>query len=296
MTDAQVLDSIAPAADDRWRQLFGMPVWDNPVDAADMVVDALLQRLYDLDLDVSFDWLTWYSPGRYPGGEGLALAPVADSVRMLASYLHGDRVAAGALRSGLVDGSISASINRLWDWYRECRVGEDAAFVDHAEYSDDGTYLWSYERRWAPGGALCWVGLNPGPGDRDTGSRPALRRVASWARREGCAAIVVVNLFSLRSADPTTLQATTDDIVGDRTDATIHAASRDARITLAAWGANKMVRLRSAEVLELLDNPLCAGVNKNGEPRHPLYVPAKTPLVPYRPPEPTSRINARAIA
>ena len=51
-------------------------------------------------------------------------------------------------------GSIPASINRLWDWYRECRVGDDALFVDHAEYSDDGTYLWSYERRWAPGGAV----------------------------------------------------------------------------------------------------------------------------------------------
>jgi hypothetical protein len=296
MTDAQILAAIAPAADDRWRQLFGMPLWGNPVDAADEVVDVLAQLLYDLEVDVTFDWLTWYSPGRYPDGEGLASAPVADSVRMLASYLHGERVATGAIRSGLVDGSIPASINRLWDWYRECRVGEDTAFVDHAEYSADGTYLWSYERRWAPGGALCWVGLNPGPGDRDAGSRPALRRVASWARREGCAAVVVVNLYSLRSMDPTTLHTTTNDIVGDRTDDTIRATSRDARITLAAWGASKMVRQRSTEVLELLDNPLCVGVNKNGEPRHPLYVPAATALVPYGPPESTSPINAQAIA
>ena len=296
MTDAQILAAIAPAADDRWRRLFGMPLWSHPADVADEVIDALAQRLYDLDVAVSFDWMTWYSPGRYPGGEGLALAPVAESVRMLASYLHGERVAGGALRSGLVDGSILAAINRVWDWYRESRVGEDCAFVDHAEYSADGTYLWSYERRWAPGGALCWVGLNPGPGDHDAGSRPALRRVASWARREGCAAVVVVNLFSLRSTVATSLTAVHDDIVGDRTDETIRAASRDARITLAAWGANKMVRQRSGDVLELLDNPLCAGVNKNGEPRHPLYVPASTALVPYRPPKRTPPINARAIA
>ena len=139
--------------------------------------------------------------------------------------------------------------------------------------------------------------MNPGPGDRDAGSRPALRRVASWARREGCAAVVVVNLFSLRSTDRNVIaQQCTNDIVGDRTDETIRATSRDARITLAAWGASKMVRQRSTEVLELLDNPLCAGVNKNGEPRHPLYVPAATALVPYRPPERTSPINAKAIA
>lgn len=296
MTDAQILAAIAPAADDRWRQLFGMPLWSTSDDADDEVVDALARRLYDLDVAVSFDWLTWYWPGRFPGGEGLASAPVADAVRMLASYLHGERAAAGAVRSGLVDGSIPAAINRLWDWYRESRVGSDAAFVDHAECSADGTYLWSYERRWAPGGALCWVGLNPGPGDRDAGSRPALRRVASWARREGCAAVVVVNLFSLRSADPRTLQAVDDDVVGDRTNDAIRAASRDAVITLAAWGASKMVRQRSPEVLALLDNPMCVGVNKNGEPRHPLYVPAATALVEYRPSEQTARIHSRAIA
>ena len=137
MTDAEFLASIAPAADDRWRQLFGMPLWSTSDGAVDKIldtaVDALAQCLYDLDVAVSFDWMTWYWPGRFPGGEGLASAPVADSVRMLASFLHGERVAAGAIRSGLVDGSITAAINRLWDWYRESRVGGDAAFVDHAE-------------------------------------------------------------------------------------------------------------------------------------------------------------------
>ena len=194
MTDAEILASIAPAADDRWRQLFGMPLWSTSDGAVDKIldtaVDALAQCLYDLDVAVSFDWMTWYWPGRFPGGEGLASAPVADSVRMLASFLHGERVAAGAIRSGLVDGSITAAINRLWDWYRESRVGGDAAFVDHAEYSAGGTYLWSYERRWAPGGALCWVGLNPGPGDRDSGisTRAAKGRLmgpAGGLRRRG---------------------------------------------------------------------------------------------------------------
>ena len=72
MTDAEILAAIAPAADDRWRRLFGMPLWSNPVGAADEVVDALVQLLYELDVGVSFDWMTWYWPGRYPGGEGPA--------------------------------------------------------------------------------------------------------------------------------------------------------------------------------------------------------------------------------
>ena len=97
-----------------------MPLWSRPVDATDDVIDALAQRLYDLDVAVSFDWMTWYSPGRYPGGEGLRAGTGRGGPSGChESYLHGERVATGALRSGLVDGSILAAINRLWDWYRE---------------------------------------------------------------------------------------------------------------------------------------------------------------------------------
>jgi hypothetical protein len=177
---------------------------------------------------------------------------------------------------------MTAAIRRLWTWYREAVNGE-AEFVDHAEYSADGTYRWSYERRWAPGGTLCWVGLNPGTGDRDAGPRPTLRKVVGWAKREGCAAVTVVNLFSYRSTDPRALGATPIDIVGERTDETIRAASRGAQVTLAAWGANSIVKHRSRDVAGMLVNPQCVGLTKDGEPRHPLYVAAVTPLTPYRP-------------
>jgi hypothetical protein len=176
---------------------------------------------------------------------------------------------------------MAAAIRRLWTWYRPAVSGE-GEFVDHAEYSPDGTYRWSYERRRAPGGTFCWVGLNPGTGDRDSGPRPTLRKVVGWAKREDCAAVTVVNLFSYRSTDPRALRATNTDIIGERTDDTIRAASRAAQVTLAAWGANKIVKHRSREVFEMLIDPMCVGVTKDGEPRHPLYVAASTPLTPYR--------------
>jgi hypothetical protein len=278
--DAEIVGSLAAANDLRWRQLFEMPVWSELRAVTQGDVDQLIDIAYGLGLVAPFDWQAWYSPDRFPAGHGLAAASVADAVRLITAIVRGDRFSGGVLVEQIGDGSILAAVNRLWDWYRSTMVG-DTEYVDHADYSADGVYRWSVERRWAPGASLCWVGLNPGMGDHDHGPRPTLNRVVSWAKREGCSAVVVVNLFSFRSTDPRALRATSIDVVGELTDAAIVAASSDARVTLAAWGADKAVGTRSAAVLKLLRNPVCAGVTKNGEPRHPLYVAQSTPLVPY---------------
>lgn len=54
----------------------------------------------------------------------------------------------------------------------------DGEFVDRSSYSEDKVYRWWYERRWAPGPTLCFVGLNPATGDTDNKPRPTLKRVA----------------------------------------------------------------------------------------------------------------------
>jgi hypothetical protein len=53
-------------------------------------------------------------------------------------------------------------------------------FVDNSEYSEDHIYRWWYERRWAEGPSLCFVGLNPATGDTDRRQRPTLHRVVGW--------------------------------------------------------------------------------------------------------------------
>jgi hypothetical protein len=280
-TDAEILASVAPAAHDRWRDLFAMPLWTQGAAQTDVDVDEVLRHLYELSVIVPFNWPDWYSPDRFRSGRGLESASMADTVRLITSYVRGDRVSDGALVSGLSDGTIPAAIGRLWTWYRRAVAG-DTEFVDRADYSPDDLYRWSYERRWAPGGTLCWVGLNPGTGDRDAGPRPTLRRVVGWAKREGCAAVTVVNLFSYRCTDPKALRMAKVDIVGDRTDDTIRKASTRAQITLAAWGADKLVKHRSSRVVGMLIDPMCVGVTKDGEPRHPLFVTASTPFTSYQ--------------
>ena len=281
MTDQQVLAAIAPLDDAGWARLFAMPVWSTPAAAAPADVDELVATAYDLGLVVPFDWPEWYSPDRFPAGAGLESAPAADAVRLITSFVRGERFSDGAVLDGLATGVIPAAIDRLWSWYLGS-VTDGSPFVDRAAYSPDGVYRWWFERRWSPGASLCWVGLNPGTGDTDQGPRPTLRRVVSWAQREGCAAVVVVNLFSFRSTDPKALRNAQVDIVGDQTDQAIRDASARARVTLAAWGGNRVIGSRSQAVMGLLNDPVCAGTTKSGEPRHPLYVAEATPLVPYR--------------
>lgn len=158
-------------------------------------------------------------------------------------------------------------------------VGE---FTDSWQFSPDGVYRWWYERRWAPGPTLCFVGLNPSTGDTDGKPRPTLRKVVGWAKREGCGAVVVVNLFAFRATKPDALFSSGHDIVGHLNDEMIERCSRDASITLAAWGANPRARSRASEVLPLLTDPHCVGTAKFGAPLHPLYIASSTPLVPYR--------------
>jgi hypothetical protein len=158
-------------------------------------------------------------------------------------------------------------------------------FVDTSAYSDDGRDRWWYERRWAEGPALCWVGLNPSTGDTSGRPRPTLRKVVARAAEAGHSAVIVVNLFSWRATKPSDLAraAAEHDIVGDRTDEIIAAVSERAGLTLAAWGTHGSLQDRGRVVAEMLHRPLCLGRTKGGQPRHPLYVAATTPLVPYRP-------------
>jgi len=156
-----------------------------------------------------------------------------------------------------------------------------AEFVDSWEYSADKVYRWWYERRWAPGPTLCFVGLNPATGDTDGKARPTLNKVVGWAKRERCGAVVVVNLFAYRATDPARLFSASVDIVGARNDQVITEQSADAAVTLAAWGAHPLAVARARNVLPTLKQPLCVGVTKSGAPAHPLYIRASALLHPF---------------
>lgn len=160
-------------------------------------------------------------------------------------------------------------------------------FLDTYVYSADGRYRWRFDRRWAPGRSLTWVGLNPGTGDTDGTQRPTLRRMVKVSMAEGYGALSVVNLYGLRAAQPSALR-NVDDPVGPDNDSVLAEATSTQTTdrTVVCWGAGGRWRGRGAYVArQLITTPThCLGVTARGEPRHPLYVKSDVALIPWTPP------------
>lgn len=157
-----------------------------------------------------------------------------------------------------------------------------------ATLSADRAYRYLLTRRWGDGPAMTWIMLNPSTADASEDD-PTIRRCVGFARREGCEAIHVVNLFALRCTDPRELR-TAGDPVGPGNDGFL-LARPVAALTVAAWGAFGCMNGRSGQVGAMLASVplLCLGVTSGGEPRHPLYARADTPLVSFPVPLPPAR-------
>ena len=152
-----------------------------------------------------------------------------------------------------------------------------------ASLSADGCYRWSLTRRWAPGPTAAWIMLNPSRADAATDD-PTLRRVIGFARAAGFGQITVTNVYGWRSPSPSVLRRVVDP-VGVGNDQAILAAAAGADLVVAAWGTHADPD-RAAAVLQLLSHRTvwCFDRTRGGQPRHPLYVPARTPLQIYRRP------------
>lgn len=141
-------------------------------------------------------------------------------------------------------------------------------------------------RVWDPGGPrCCFIMLNPSTADA-LRLDPTVTRCAGFARDWGCGALEVVNIFALRSTDPSALR-TDPHPVGRGNDRAIVEAARAADLVVAAWGTHGEVGGRGEAVRRLLTRagiPVHAlSVTTGGHPGHPLYLPATRRPVPWSP-------------
>jgi hypothetical protein len=152
-----------------------------------------------------------------------------------------------------------------------------------AVFDQTHAYRYLLERHWGDAPAAVFVMLNPSTADAHTDD-PTIHRCIGFARREGCGALIVVNLFALRTTDPYALAAHRDPIGPDNDQILHDAVNRDA-LVIAAWGAHGTLLGRGAAVARLLEaaRPQCLGLTAHGHPRHPLYLPATAPLAPFTP-------------
>ncbi len=125
--------------------------------------------------------------------------------------------------------------------------------------------------------------LNPSTAD-EVKLDPTCSRARDYAQRWGFGGLYVTNVFSWRATDPKVMKSVKDP-VGRGNDAAIVRAAKQSAIVVCAWGNHGGFLGRSRQVLEKLRANGIAlhalRVNGNGEPAHPLYLPASLKAVPW---------------
>ena len=135
--------------------------------------------------------------------------------------------------------------------------------------------LW---RRWDAARPVAnFLMLNPSTAD-EWKLDPSCTRARVYAERWGYGALIVTNIFGWRATDPEEMKAVPDP-VGRGNDRAILRAAREAEIVVCAWGNHGAHRGRSTAVLDALKahaiRLYAIRLNGEGEPAHPLYLPAK---------------------
>jgi hypothetical protein len=164
----------------------------------------------------------------------------------------------------------------------------DLLTTHRAVFSDCGSYRYLLEHDYGRSGPVISLGMvNPSNADEEKND-PTMTKVDGFAYRLGASKVIVWNLCALIDKDVKALARAADPI-GPDNDAHIARAIQGADIHIVAWGPAtklpKALRTRWQSVVSVLRDagakPMCWGVAKDGQPRHPLMVAYATPLVPW---------------
>jgi len=141
-----------------------------------------------------------------------------------------------------------------------------------ATFSFCRTYRYTLKRVWDAEAPVCaFVLLNPSTAD-ETANDPTITRCIGFARRWGFGTLVCANIFALRSTYPKDLRLV-DDPVGPGNDRAIRRIIKSADLVVAAWGGHGRYLGRGRRVLGMMPHDaVCLGVNRDGSPKHPLYL------------------------
>lgn len=164
-----------------------------------------------------------------------------------------------------------------------------------AAYSSCRRYRYSLTRRVSMGErAVLFVGLNPSTATA-VKDDPTIRRCVGYTRDWGFDLYLMGNIMAFRSTDPKGLPVDSMAAVGPGNREALIALAARAELIVCAWGANRLgpAATEIAAMIMAFPHARCLGANKDGTPKHPLYL--KRSLVPVALPlSRSSRLDSRA--
>jgi hypothetical protein len=154
----------------------------------------------------------------------------------------------------------------------------------------NAAYRYRLDRRWSGGEGLCgFIMLNPSTAD-ERSDDPTIRRCIGFAKSWGYSGLIVGNLFAFRATVPTVLLAARDPVGGGANALALADLIDEAALIICAWGQFSGVGEHGGQAIALIRSrgrlPHCLGLTRQGAPRHPLYLPARTQpvIIESRPP------------
>jgi len=158
---------------------------------------------------------------------------------------------------------------------------EDAA-VDtmekDAKFSDCGKYRFWLSRIWEnrlP--KLMLIGLNPSTANAETDD-PTIRSIIRIVGYNGFGGFYMTNLFPYITPKPSELDRS--DKMLDYNDHILMRLRIGIPNICFCWGTFDVLG-RDKVIKELFPHASCLGMNKDGSPKHPLFLKTKTDLIPY---------------
>lgn len=154
-----------------------------------------------------------------------------------------------------------------------------------AVFSPCRTYRYVLWRAWGPPPYMMIVGLNPSTADENNDD-PTIRRCIGFAKREKMGALCMTNVYAYRETDPRVMlnRSWGTNVVGPDNGRWLAECAKKAALIVCAWGKHAQGREAKSALSILRENNqavMCFGTNKDGTPKHPLYLAADTPLLNY---------------
>ena len=148
-----------------------------------------------------------------------------------------------------------------------------------AIYSPYSMYRYVLKRTWPVGNdkLVTFVLLNPSTATEHQDD-PTIRRCVRFAIQWGYSGLYILNLFGYRATLPSDMRKAYDPVGPENLK---YIKETQTELVVVGWGNHGTYKGQDKIVLNELNNPHSLGINKNGTPKHPLYVPYSSKLELY---------------
>ena len=139
-----------------------------------------------------------------------------------------------------------------------------------ATFSEDGNHRLKLWRIWDENlPIIMFIGLNPSTANSSSDD-PTIRRIKRFTSDWGYGGFYMMNLFTQITPYPKELKLNSFKELHENR-VRIRELNEECKITVCCWGNFKQAAIEG-EYCKCMEKSHCLGMNKNGSPKHPLYL------------------------